>query len=54
MVFGAFLLDHGAIDMIVARSDIRSTIGRLCRKMQHQVEPDTTFADVVEEEAVVA
>ncbi len=29
-----FLLDHGAIDMIVERSAMRSTIARLCRKMQ--------------------
>ncbi|WP_067585146.1 acetyl-CoA carboxylase, carboxyltransferase subunit beta [Endozoicomonas ascidiicola] len=49
-----FLLDHGAIDMIVARSDIRSTIGRLCRKMQYQPQPDTQFPDEVKSEAVVA
>lgn len=29
-----FLLDHGALDMIVERSAMRSTIARLCRKMQ--------------------
>ncbi|MGB0359950.1 MAG: acetyl-CoA carboxylase, carboxyltransferase subunit beta [Endozoicomonas sp.] len=49
-----FLLDHGAIDMIVSRSEIRPTISRLCRKMQHQVEPDITFHDIMEEDAVTA
>lgn len=30
-----FLLDHGAIDMIVHRKDMRSTIHRLLTKLQH-------------------
>ncbi|WP_257291234.1 acetyl-CoA carboxylase, carboxyltransferase subunit beta, partial [Endozoicomonas sp. ONNA1] len=29
-----FLLEHGAIDMIVDRGEMRSTVARLCRKMQ--------------------
>ena len=29
-----FLLEHGAIDMIVERSAMRSTIARLCRQLQ--------------------
>ena len=29
-----FLLDHGALDMIVSRGELRSTIARLLRKMQ--------------------
>lgn len=40
-----FLLDHGAIDMIVARSELRSTIARLCRKMQGRPDVDVEFAD---------
>ncbi len=40
-----FLLDHGAIDMIVARSEIRSTIARLCRKMQGKPDSDVEFSD---------
>ena len=31
-----FLLDHGAIDMIVARKDMRVTIARLIAKLTHQ------------------
>jgi len=31
-----FLLDHGAIDMIVARKDMRATIARLIAKLTHQ------------------
>ncbi|WP_257285942.1 acetyl-CoA carboxylase, carboxyltransferase subunit beta [Endozoicomonas sp. SESOKO1] len=40
-----FLLDHGAIDLIVARSELRSTIARLCRKMQGRADADVEFAD---------
>ncbi|MGO0307361.1 acetyl-CoA carboxylase, carboxyltransferase subunit beta [Endozoicomonas acroporae] len=43
-----FLLDHGAIDMIVSRSDLRSTIARLCRKMQGRPDADVELADTVE------
>ena len=28
-----FLLDHGAIDMIIHRKDMRETIGRLLKKL---------------------
>jgi acetyl-CoA carboxylase carboxyl transferase subunit beta len=31
-----FLLDHGAIDMIIHRSDMRDTIARLLAKLTHQ------------------
>ncbi|WP_422134213.1 acetyl-CoA carboxylase, carboxyltransferase subunit beta [Endozoicomonas sp. ALD040] len=48
-----FLLEHGAIDMIVDRGDMRSTIARLCRKMQGMgpapAEPDSDFSTVEEE-----
>lgn len=30
-----FLLEHGAIDMIVDRRDMRDTVARLLAKMQH-------------------
>ncbi|USE39384.1 acetyl-CoA carboxylase, carboxyltransferase subunit beta [Endozoicomonas sp. SCSIO W0465] len=40
-----FLLDHGAIDMIVSRSEMRSTIARLCRKMQGRPDADVEFVD---------
>ncbi len=36
-----FLLDHGALDMIVSRCELRSTVARLLRKMQG--EPDVDF-----------
>lgn len=42
-----FLLEHGAIDMIVARSEMRATIARLCRKMQGMPASDVEFPDVV-------
>ena len=35
-----FLLEHGAIDMIVSRFEMRSTIARLCRKLQGAPEND--------------
>ena len=48
-----FLLEHGAIDMIVDRSEMRETIARLIRKMQGVmaanspvVEEDSSFDDV--------
>ncbi|WP_419535963.1 acetyl-CoA carboxylase, carboxyltransferase subunit beta [Endozoicomonas sp.] len=43
-----FLLDHGAIDMIVSRSELRSTIARLCRKMQGKPDSDVEFAETAE------
>ncbi|WP_066014219.1 acetyl-CoA carboxylase, carboxyltransferase subunit beta [Endozoicomonas atrinae] len=43
-----FLLDHGAIDMIVSRSELRSTIARLCRKMQGKPDADIEFAETAE------
>ena len=43
-----FLLDHGAIDMIVSRSELRSTIARLCRKMQGIPDVDVEFAETAE------
>lgn len=38
-----FLLEHGAIDMIVARSELRATIARLCRKLQAYEQADSEF-----------
>lgn len=40
-----FLLDHGAIDMIVPRSGLRPTIARLCRKMQGKSDADVEFIE---------
>ncbi|WP_062269861.1 acetyl-CoA carboxylase, carboxyltransferase subunit beta [Endozoicomonas arenosclerae] len=52
-----FLLEHGAIDMIIDRGEMRTTIARLCRKMQGMesvpVTPDSDF-DVAEEETISA
>ena len=45
-----FLLEHGAIDMIVDRSELRATISRLCRKMQAYEQVDSQFAPVEAEE----
>ncbi|WP_300316931.1 acetyl-CoA carboxylase, carboxyltransferase subunit beta [Idiomarina sp.] len=36
-----FLLEHGAIDMIVDRRDMRDTVARLLAKMQHLPSPET-------------
>ncbi|WP_257252529.1 acetyl-CoA carboxylase, carboxyltransferase subunit beta [Endozoicomonas sp. SESOKO3] len=48
-----FLLEHGAIDMIVDRGEMRSTVARLCRKMQGMasvpVESDPEFGTDGEE-----
>jgi acetyl-CoA carboxylase carboxyl transferase subunit beta len=40
-----FLLERGAIDMIVTRQDMRSTISRLLSKLchYHQNDPDTSI-----------
>jgi acetyl-CoA carboxylase carboxyl transferase subunit beta len=35
-----FLLEHGAIDMIVHRNDMRNTLGRVLAKLTHQALPD--------------
>ena len=43
-----FLLEHGAIDMIVARSDLRGTITRLCCKLQAYEQLDSQFDSQVE------
>ena len=39
-----FLLEHGAIDMIVERSAMRSTIARLCRQLQGLPAGDASLA----------
>ena len=36
----AFLLEHGAIDMIVERKDLRNTIAKLLAKLTHQTLPN--------------
>jgi acetyl-CoA carboxylase carboxyl transferase subunit beta len=35
-----FLLEHGAIDMIVHRNEMRNTLGRVLAKLTHQLLPD--------------
>ena len=45
-----FLLEHGAIDMIVARGELRATIFRLCRKLQAYEQPDSQFDSRDEEQ----
>lgn len=45
-----FLLEHGALDMIVERHEMRGTIARIYRKMQgvdSAHEPDSQFEDVL-------
>ena len=50
-----FLLEHGAIDMIVHRNDMRATLARLLAKLTDQAPPAEDVADpepdVLEEEA---
>jgi acetyl-CoA carboxylase carboxyl transferase subunit beta len=38
-----FLLEHGAIDMIVSRHDLRHTIAKLLAKLMHQATPIATI-----------
>ena len=40
-----FLLEHGAIDMIVARSDLRPTIARLLAKLSALPPPQSAELD---------
>lgn len=40
-----FLLDHGAIDMIVARKDLKVTVARLLAKLTHQEMVDDPLED---------
>ena len=49
-----FLLEHGAIDMIVHRCDMRDTIGGLLAKMTHQEMGPPDEAPPEEEDAVTA
>ncbi|AFU18919.1 acetyl-CoA carboxylase, carboxyltransferase subunit beta [Actinobacillus suis] len=44
-----FLLEHGAIDMIVQRKDMRDTLARLCAKMTNKPTPFKTAELIVEE-----
>ncbi|WP_330925210.1 acetyl-CoA carboxylase, carboxyltransferase subunit beta [Candidatus Sororendozoicomonas aggregata] len=45
-----FLLEHGALDMIVARKDMRDTLARLLRKLQGVTEEaDSCFTEAVPE-----
>lgn len=44
-----FLLEHGAIDMIVHRKDMRDTLARLCAKMTNQQSPFKTGELIIEE-----
>lgn len=43
-----FLLEHGAIDMIVHRKDMRDTLARLCAKMTNQPSPFKTGELIIE------
>ncbi|ASG66174.1 acetyl-CoA carboxylase, carboxyltransferase subunit beta [Idiomarina piscisalsi] len=45
-----FLLEHGAIDMIVDRRDMRDTVARLLAKMQHRPSPETAVEPQPESE----
>jgi len=40
-----FLLEHGAIDMIVDRRQLRSRIARIIAKLMHQTLEDSALAD---------
>ncbi len=40
-----FLLEHGAIDMIVKRSDMRETLSRMCRYLLHYRRQQPPVAD---------
>lgn len=44
-----FLLEHGAIDMIVHRKDMRDTLARLCAKMTNQPSPFKMGELIIEE-----
>ncbi len=46
-----FLLEHGAIDMIVPRGELRETIGRLLAKLGDLPAPDVELVPEVEVEA---
>jgi acetyl-CoA carboxylase carboxyl transferase subunit beta len=46
-----FLLEHGAIDMIVHRTDMRDTIGGLLSKMTHQQVSPSAAEELPEETA---
>ena len=48
-----FLLEHGAIDMIVPRKEMRDTLARLCAKLTFQPSPfkAVTGELIVEEDA---
>lgn len=48
-----FLLEKGAIDMIVHRQEMRNTLARLLAKMMHQASPFKT-GELIAEEAVDA
>ncbi|WP_263079773.1 acetyl-CoA carboxylase, carboxyltransferase subunit beta [Endozoicomonas sp. Mp262] len=47
-----FLMEHGALDMIVHRKEMRATISRLYRKMQGLSEADHGFAEEAHEPQV--
>jgi len=48
-----FLLEHGAIDMIVDRRELKSTIGSLLSILVHQPMSTTSVAPAAEDHAVV-
>ncbi|MGY0215990.1 acetyl-CoA carboxylase, carboxyltransferase subunit beta [Endozoicomonadaceae bacterium StTr2] len=41
-----FLLEHGAIDMIVKRSDMRETLARMCGAMLHYQQPQPVEEEI--------
>ena len=48
-----FLLEHGAIDMIVHRTDLRDVIARLLAKFSHLPPPDAATVESAAEQPVV-
>jgi acetyl-CoA carboxylase carboxyl transferase subunit beta len=49
-----YLKEHGMVDMVVHRHDMRATLARLCRVLTKAPAGDATVAEVVEEVAVSA
>ena len=50
-----FLLDHGAIDMIVHRSEMRDTVARLLANLNHQsIDPAMREQEITDVEVISA
>lgn len=48
-----FLLEHGAVDMIVHRQEMRERLGGILRKLTHHARPDEVPPVIEEEEPIV-